>query len=424
MDRFFQKSFVVLLVVMMTFALLPVNLGYGVENSAYAAEDSTITADTENTSTTIVESASTPPFFKTVVGLRWKPPLSGRDQVRGTTPYNGELTDSAALDTVDTLLHKTVYSTIDLTPIRKLTKPGGMELPVEEAEAWKRHQYDDIVAFIELAQQNNVQFFLHARVNSVNEYVTDMVTTINKIKAAGLEDKLKGVMIGEHEKGNPTKFLPLALNIVNQINNGTGGFLKQPGKAVTLHGGRFGAFFNGIEAAVDDINFMKKISNRCSQFSFALKYFNLGSNKLIPSSGDLSDVNVWKDYINGPAPGIGLAELDRLLDKYASAYPEHANCIFIGDAADGLTFLTDNFQGHGPTLIQALKEICVENGWHGFIFEKPFDMIDYLYEGKYRGMWKYENGVLHTQAPYDRWNDWLNTCALPSTLEGMAGKSN
>ncbi|MCG8502419.1 MAG: S-layer homology domain-containing protein [Firmicutes bacterium] len=362
--------------------------------------------------------AGTPPFFKTVVGLRWKPPLSGRDQVRGTTPYHGELGDSVALDTVDSLLRKTVYSTIDLTPIRKLTKPGGMELPVEEAKAWKQGQYDDIVTFIELSKKNNVKFFLHARVNSVNEYVTDMVSTINKIKAAGLEDRVKGVMIGEHEKGDPTKFLPLAINIVDQINSGTDDFLKQPGKAVTLHGGRFGAHYTGIEAAVDDMNFIEEISTRCSHFSFALKYFNLGTGKLIPSSGDLSDVNVWKEYINSPAPGLGLTELDRLLDKYAFAYPEHANCIFIGDAADGITFLADNFKGEGLTLIEALKEICAENGWHGFIFEKPFDMIDYIQEGKYRGMWKYdeEKDDLHTQAPYDRWNGWLNTCALPSTL--------
>jgi hypothetical protein len=208
-------------------------------------------------------------------------------------------------------------------------------------------------------------------------------------------------MIGEHEKADPNNYLQLALDIADNINYRTGNWLKN-GKALTLHGGQFGADFSGIKSAIDNKNFFSQMRGKVSNFSFAFKYFD-ANNALVPSSGDLSDVNVWENYLNND---LGLQELKLAVDENISAYPNHAHVIFVGDASDGL--FTIKQKSYGETLIDALQSIFAANGWQGFIFGQPFDYRD-LTETDKRGMWNYQGGVFSPQTPLDWWQDWQST---------------
>jgi hypothetical protein len=331
-------------------------------------------------------------LFDNLQGVRWKPKLGGRDQVLSKVPDLSGAAEKAAAALVKKYAE---YSTIDITPANKLLKNGYSE---KEAAEWKEQQYTDIANFVEQVKDNHIRFFLHARVNSDSEFVDDMVHTIEKIKAKGLDDQIAGIMIGEHGKKDPDKYLQLALDISDEINSRTGNWLKN-GKALTLNGGYLGARFAGIESAVENSGFFSEIEKRTSSFSFAFKFFD-PNFVLKPRSGDLTDVNVWEAFYNEE---LGLGELNHVLNSYKKDYPDYTHCIFVGDAADGL--YTIHSKDNDNVSIEALKDLFRKNGWKGFIFGEPFDNRD-LTENSERGMWKYENNKFVEQEPLNWWLDW------------------
>jgi hypothetical protein len=340
-------------------------------------------------------------LFENLQGVRWKPKLGARDQVLSKVPYSGGATKQAAADLVKNYAE---YSTIDVTPAKKLLKNGYSE---EEAAEWKQQQYTAIADFVEQVDDSHVRFFLHARVNSRSEFVDDMVHTIEAIQAKGLDDRIQGIMIGEHGKKDPDKYLPLALDIADEINGRTGNWLKN-GKALTLHGGYLGARFAGIESAVETIDFFAEIEKRTSEFSFAFKFFD-PNLVLKPRSGDLTDVKVWNQFYNEE---LGLGELKHMLDAHRKSYPDYAHCIFVGDAADGL--YTIHRTNNEEVTIAALRDLFRKNGWTGFIFGEPFDYRD-ISENSERGMWKVENGDFVEQEPLNWWLEWQKGMHIKSS---------
>lgn len=345
-----------------------------------------------------VHAAVSTPLFKDIQGFRWKPQLGDRDLVLSKVSYTGEARKSVAADKVDNHVQ---YATIDVTPKRKLIENSGFT--EEQARTWKDQQYVAIADFIDEVKDYNIQFFLHARVNDESEFTDDMVETIKAVKARGLGDKLKGVMIGENDNKNVNQnHLELALDVADNINKRTDNWLKH-GKALTLHGKKYGSSFTGIQALVDKEKFFKEISKEVSEFSFAFKFFD-PEGGLVPPSGDLSDVNVWMDHFN---TNLGLAELKTVLNDNRFKYPKHTHVIFVGDSTDSLYAVMK--MNRANTILTALKNVFYNNGWHGFIFNVPFDYRDIIEPNEpKRGMWGsiMGDGTFPVQSQLSLWQDW------------------
>lgn len=369
----------------------------------------TVEVNNENNTNIYTITYVKPSWFSGVTGVRWKPPITGRDKVVGTTPCNGGYGDFDSIQLLDDMSDgHTMYSSIDLTPGKKLTKDGGMELSLDESKLFKEQQYKDIVDFFKKAQNNDVEFFLHSRVNDIDEYINDMSAVINLAKQEGTTDKIAGIMIGEHESGKADKTLEKGLKIIDGINAKTDNFLQD--KAVTLHGNNFGANFTGIRDAVEKIDFFGEVSQKCKYFSFAWKYFDMRG--AIYAEGDTSDIGVWESHMKD---NLNIRELQQVLLENKEEYHEYANCIFVGDCMDGLeSMLTDDKREHRVIMVQALKNVCEEFGFYGFIFEKPFENRDTIENLSARGFWKYqeESGELLVQNSLLWWIDWFNQVAV------------
>lgn len=398
-------------------------------------------------------------------GVRWKPGLKGQDVLMSRAPYVGKFTRLALADRVSNA--GASYATIDVSPDKKVWKTlsdnttdgytscdgtfvqGGTPSSACQADIddWQRVQREWIADFLADLGANPLRFFLHARVNSEAEFTTNMIQTLRQIKSRGYLYKIRGIMIGEHERPYPwasdaTGYLNKALRIAADINAADldtstatlTGWLKS--NDLTLHGGRFGADFNDITNGVkmgttNRGEFFTRVALQSDSFAFAFKYFD-GGNRFDTSAVDTcgGTAACWESFLRNAdeseatytdyVEGLNLDGLQSTLnamddnpatstvDPLFTNIQDYTNVIFVGDSADGLYNLQDR-----PNLIQALKNVFARKCWNGFLFGQPVDYRDSdglndSTEVK-RGMWKDDPALTSTtgkQAPLDWWNSW------------------
>jgi len=326
--------------------------------------------------------------FGSVNGVRWKPGSPSRDAIVTYTPY---IPDGKTQSWAEGKITGTVganYTSVDITPKSKLVKPDSPCEGLGEGDTcvtnWKNKQYDEVANFIKNSKLNCL---LQARVNSNEEFASDMAAVINKLKDNKGIGNLKGVMIGEHESSG-RDMLKKAINIVNKINSKTDNWLRDNG-VVTLHGGGFGAEFKNIHTYVKDYdtnkigdqNFLSTMSSKCKGFSFAFKIFK-GSMDFTANGMTLT-TQQWKDFLwNGTVTANGATSNYNFYLKHVntlftnSTYNggvgnNYKNIIFVGDDADGIANL---FEDKTNNSFWAIRKTFDEQDWNGFVFGVPFGL--------------------------------------------------
>ncbi|WP_349351608.1 T9SS type A sorting domain-containing protein [Flagellimonas sp. MMG031] len=345
--------------------------------------------------------------FDNMHGVRWKPKLPKRDVIWSKAPYvpTGQTNSWSSNIILDSIGAN--YSSIDLTPASKLIKDTdgtscqNLSPTSSCVLQWKAAQYDSVAQFIKDSPID--KWMLHARVtpdasktisgSGAVDYANDMIEVIKRVKTLGVQDKVRGIMIGEHETEG-REMLTLALTIIDSINahdfngsNLSGGKNWLRTKAVTLHGGGFGAKFQNIHWKVKDYdqtlsgdqNFLKELSDnqKCADFAFAFKLFKGNMNfTSIPLT-----TSEWKTLLyNGSVTSSGttisydfkLKHVDSLFSN--STYnggvsTNFKNIIFVGDDADGTTNMWKDPKTKKS--FWALRSIFDEKNWNGFVFGVP-----------------------------------------------------
>ena len=333
-------------------------------------------------------------------GLRWKPGSPARDVIVTKTPFVPEGKKQLWAEFKIITGIGANYITVDLTPAKKLIKDKegtacrGKAPDSDCVREWKEQQYDEVASFIRRSTRG---VFLHARVtpqggstisgSGDTDFANDMIAIINRLKGTWGIHKLKGIMIGEHEKSG-RNMLKMAIRIVNKINQGTDDWLKDHG-AVTLHGGGFGAKFQNIHWQVKDYrektageqNFLVEMGTLTKGFAFAFKFFK-GNLNFVPSDVTLT-TEEWKIFLNeGNVTkdgktykfGFKLDHVERLFSDStfnAGVSDDYKNIIFVGDDADGIVNL---WKPKTLNSYWALLDIFDSRDWNGFFFGVPFSL--------------------------------------------------
>lgn len=374
-------------------------------------------------------------------GLRWKPGSPARDVIVTKTPYFPASKGQNWAESNITNEIGANYITIDLTPAKKLVKDKegtacrGQAPGSDCVITWKAAQYDEVADFI---RQTSFNVLLHARVtpqgistisgNGETDFANDMIAVISRLQNQGGIEKLKGVMIGEHETKS-RKMLKTAIRISDKINQGTNNWLKNHG-VVTLHGGGFGAEFRNIHWQVKDFeentagdqNFLVDMSTRAKGFAFTFKFFK-GNLNFVPDTVTL-DTTEWKTFLNtGEVTkngntykyGFKLDHVERLFSDpvfNGGVSQDFKNILFVGDDADGIVNL---WKPKTLNSYWALLDIFDSRDWNGFTFGVPFSLKEKTRMLSDSTGFEIPTLITLNYTKVDLWQEWERTIRIDSS---------
>jgi hypothetical protein len=200
------------------------------------------------------------------------------------------------------------------------------------------------------------------------KFISGMSSIINQIRAAGVDDVLKGIGVIENNLENTTDVLQHALGIIQGINTNTDYWMTN--KSFFMPGAGMGAYFVGIDKA--DPDFFSQMSQQVGYFAFTFKFFK-SQPASVCSLGALNPA--WDANLGSGTPDsqvawlrsvMGVADLENYINANRAAYPNLANVIYWGDSGDGLIVMSQ-------TNIQAVHKLLVEeNGWTGSFFDMAY----------------------------------------------------
>ena len=162
------------------------------------------------------------------------------------------------------------------------------------------------------------------------KFINGMTSIINQIRAAGVDDVLKGICVIENNLENTTDVLAHAVGIVQGINAGTGNWLTN--KSFFMPGAGMGAYFVGIDKA--DPDFFNAMSQQVRYFAFTFKFFKSQPTGVC-SLGALNPA--WQSNLGSGTPDsqvawlrsvMGLSDLENYINANRAAYPNLANVIY------------------------------------------------------------------------------------------------
>ncbi len=299
------------------------------------------------------------------------------------------------------------------------------ELKIMPAGTTLGQVHDEIIKMVASLKKYNVKAFVWQRQwlqrsGSLNtgaeDYASEMKMIIDKAKAAGVDDNIKGLAIIENNLENTSQVLSQALSIVNKINTKTNGWLKT--KIFLFPGAGMGSYFKGINTAAGNATFFNNMDSQVGQFSFIYKHMlsqdisvcslgslnaewsiNVGNNSTLTKSQQL-------DYINS---NLGLNNLSTFLSSNVVQYPNLCNVTFWGDSGDGLIKMS-------AVNVQAVNEALVQSrGWKGYFYDMVYAKNTATGNELNKFILTVNNGAVsknqtsnavNTMTVWDEWNRW------------------
>ncbi len=313
------------------------------------------------------------------------------------------------LEARNNLLQSAAYPVADLTPERV---SAGLFTPDQR----NAEQLRFLLGLEKALEQGRILgsfgFHVHQRLypnhDPVKEqqFVDDCSGFINSARALRLDHWLRGIRLGENgiDKTDLDYSMELAKWWANEINARTENWLLSHG--MEMHGGKFGIYFNDIDSRRNSETFFQRMREKTGYFSWCFKFFHDENfNAAMEDAGlDSSTVSDIKTFLRTEC---GFADLEAFVHANRTAYPMHANCIFVGDSGDAMKLI-------GEKKLQALTEMFNEagDGFRGIVAVNGYAWEDESALGDvYKTLYIVEptgaEPVLNP-ASYARWSAWPN----------------
>ncbi|WP_129312254.1 hypothetical protein [Streptomyces sp. L2] len=264
-----------------------------------------------------------------------------------------------------------------------------------------------------------------AKYPGADAFIRDMSNIVSRAKKENLR-WLRGVMPIETNLNNTWEVRERALYVARGINARTGNWLKT--HTFMMPGAGMGNYFKDIQkGGVAWLNLMR---GQTGCFSFIYKHMRSQPAAV----NDLAKYNDrWKYYVGLRSETtvdrqvkflqsdsvFGLGDLAWYMQHYKSKFPNHANVVFWGDAADGVSFLSQLDSRYNYNTLRALHQVLVKsNRWLGYFFDMPFGKKG----AQGHDLWKYQilvgplggrdrNMAMNrsgTHTVWDEWHAWAN----------------
>ncbi len=308
-----------------------------------------------------------------VQGLKWKTEWLG-----GETDHLGITFDTRGISyaTAAYSLQNNGFRTVTL---RMLADPDLAEINRTRAQ-----RDEEVMALLGELNRQGVNVYLYQRVWLQNDgkltvnadkFVDDMSGIVNRAKNEGITS-LQGVMPVETNLENTAQVRERALHIARGINAKTGNWLKT--HTLMMPGAAMGGYFRNIHQG--GRAWLKKMQSQTSHFAFIYKHMKSQEENRLARYNPrwrhyvgLESTRTAPEQIRFLRQDMGLSDLERHSRDHKAEFPKHTQVVFWGDAADGISYLSDLDHPHNYTTVRALHTLLVTtNNWRGHFFNFPF----------------------------------------------------
>ncbi|MEU4745732.1 hypothetical protein AB0G02_35435 [Actinosynnema sp. NPDC023658] len=192
---------------------------------------------------------------------------------------------------------------------------------------------------------------------------------INRAKSEGLTS-LQCVMPIETNLENTAQVRECALHIAKGINANTGNWLKT--HTLMVPGAAMGGYFTNIHQGGS--RWLADMKSQTSYFAFIYKHMKSQEENRLARYNErwkyyvgLESTSTAQDQIRFLRQDMGLSDLEYYSRQHKAQFPRHTQVVFWGDAADGVSYLSNLGKPHDYTTMRALHTLLVKtNNWRGY----------------------------------------------------------